>query len=189
VLKETGGAGRFIATGVRWAESASRKNSRGIYEKNGDKEHRIILNNDNDDRRMLFENCRLKAKRTVNPIIDWKDEDVWDFLGEGTRVLCGDHNVTCNGISINPLYAEGWCRVGCVGCPMAGKAGRELEFARFPKYKGLYLLAFKNLLEERASRGKYISWASPQEVFDWWMEYDTLPGQMDIFDFIEDEDE
>jgi len=27
VLKETGGAGRFIATGVRWAESASRKNS------------------------------------------------------------------------------------------------------------------------------------------------------------------
>ena len=30
VLKETGGAGRFITTGVRWAESASRKNSRGI---------------------------------------------------------------------------------------------------------------------------------------------------------------
>lgn len=33
VLKETGGAGRFIATGVRWAESVNRKNSRGIYEK------------------------------------------------------------------------------------------------------------------------------------------------------------
>ena len=77
VLKERGGAGRFICTGVRWAESASRKNGRGIYEKNGDKDHRIILNNDNDDRRMLFENCRLKAKRTVNPIIDWIDDDVW----------------------------------------------------------------------------------------------------------------
>lgn len=34
VLKETGGAGRFIATGVRWDESASRKKNRGIYEKN-----------------------------------------------------------------------------------------------------------------------------------------------------------
>lgn len=30
VLKERGGAGRFIVTGVRWAESASRKNNRGI---------------------------------------------------------------------------------------------------------------------------------------------------------------
>lgn len=182
VLKETGGAGRFIATGVRWAESASRKNSRGIYEKNGDPEHRIILNNDNDDRRMLFENCRLKAKRTVNPIIDWKDEDVWDFLGEGTQVLNGAYNITCNGIPVNPLYDEGWCRVGCVGCPMAGKHGRELEFARFPKYKNLYLLAFRNLLEERATKGKYISWETPQDVFNWWMEYDVLPGQVDLFE-------
>jgi phosphoadenosine phosphosulfate reductase len=186
VLKETGGAGRFIATGVRWDESASRKNSRGIYEKNGTKEARIILNNDNDDRRRLFENCRLKAKRTVNPIIDWTDNDVWDFLGKESSVLCGPYNVTCNHIHINPLYDDGWCRVGCVGCPMAGKAGRELEFARFPKYKNLYLLAFKNLLEERASRGKYVSWASPKEVFDWWMEYDDLPGQMDLFEEMED---
>lgn len=184
VLKETGGAGRFIATGVRWAESASRKNNRGIYEKNGTKETRIILNNDNDDRRRLFENCRLKAKRTVNPIIEWKDEDVWDFLGEGTQVLCCDCNVTQNNIPVNPLYAEGWCRVGCVGCPMAGKAGRELEFARFPKYKDLYLLAFKNLLEERASRGKYTSWATPMEVFNWWMEDDILPGQIDTDEYL-----
>lgn len=88
VLKETGGAGRFICTGVRWDESVSRKNNRGIYEKNGDREHRIILNNDNDDRRMLFENCRLKGKRTVNPIIDWKDEDVWAFLTDECAPPC-----------------------------------------------------------------------------------------------------
>lgn len=182
VLKETGGAGRFICTGVRWAESSSRKNSRGIYEKNGDKERRIILNNDNDDRRMLFENCRLKSKRTVNPIIDWKDDDVWEFLGARSSVLCGNFNLTANGIRINPLYDEGWCRVGCVGCPMAGKATRELEFARWPKYKNLYLLAFRNLLEERALRGAYTSWQTPKEVFDWWMEYDVLPGQIDLFE-------
>lgn len=170
VLKETGGAGRFIATGVRWAESASRKNNRGIYEKNGDAEHRIILNNDNDDRRMLFENCRLKAKRTVNPIIDWTDDDVWDFLTSDDAPPC------------NPLYCEGWKRVGCVGCPMAGQAGREFQFARFPKYKDLYLLAFRNLLEERAVRGKYINWETPMDVFNWWMEYDVLVGQDDLFE-------
>ena len=31
VLKEGGGAGRFITTGVRWDESSSRKKKRGIY--------------------------------------------------------------------------------------------------------------------------------------------------------------
>lgn len=172
VLKETGGSGRFIATGVRWAESISRKNSRGIYEKNSNKNQRIILNNDNDDRRLLFENCRLKGKRTVNPIIDWSDDDVWGFLGDAK-------------IPVNSLYSEGWCRIGCVGCPMAGKATRELEFTRWPKYKNLYLLAFGNLLEERAAKGKYINWETPQDVYNWWMEYDILPGQIDL---LEDEE-
>lgn len=173
ILKETGGAGRFIATGVRWAESTSRKNNRGIYEKLGSTiQSKIILNNDNDDKRMLFENCRLKAKRVVNPIVDWEDGDVWDFLEDAK-------------VPMNPLYAEGWCRVGCVGCPMAGKHGRELEFVRWPGYKNLYLLAFKNLLEERAARGRRTSWQTAEDVFRWWMEYDNLPGQMDCEEYME----
>jgi phosphoadenosine phosphosulfate reductase len=181
VLKETGGAGRFIATGVRWAESTSRKNNRGIYERLGaSKASKIILNNDNDDKRMLFENCRLKAKRVVNPIVDWKDEDVFGFL-EDTKA------------PMNPLYSEGWCRVGCVGCPMAGKKGREAGFIRWPKYKDLYIKAFDNMLQEREKRGKLLGeWrmgTTGRDVFNWWMEYDILPGQMDIFDFLEEEDE
>ena len=181
VLKETGGAGRFISTGVRWAESTNRKNNRGIYEKSSpDKERRIILNNDNDDKRMLFENCRLKAKRVVNPIVDWTDEDVWQFLTDAKA-------------PVNPLYAEGWCRVGCVGCPMAGKKGREEEFMRWPKYQQLYINAFENMIEERFRRGKMEgSWrmgTTGKDVFNWWMEYDTIPGQMDIFDYLEEEDE
>lgn len=175
VLKETGGAGRFIATGVRWAESAARKNNRGIYEKSSqDKSKRIILNNDNDDKRMLFENCRLKAQRVVNPIVDWQDADVWDFLKSEDAPPC------------NPLYAEGWCRVGCVGCPMAGTQGREEEFIRWPKFKNLYVKAFDRMLKERERRGKMVgTWrmgTNGQDVFNWWMEYDILPGQIDLFE-------
>ena len=190
VLKETGGAGRFIATGVRWAESASRKNNRGIYERlAAKKENRIILNNDNDDKRMLFENCKLKAKRVVNPIIDWSDDDVWDFLGLDQETMCGVFNVTCNNITVNPLYAEGWCRVGCVGCPMAGK-NRVAEFIRWPKYKELYIKAFDNMIMELGRRGKnFGSWqvATGRDVFNWWMEYDILPGQMDWFEEMEED--
>lgn len=190
VLKETGGSGRFICTGVRWAESTSRKNGRGIYETvAAKKENKIMLINDNDDKRMLFENCRLKAKRVVNPIIDWEDADVWDFLGTGSSVLCGNHNITSNGIHINPLYDEGWCRVGCVGCPMASKS-RELEFTRWPKYKQLYIKAFDRMLIERKKRGKCGTWVNggtAQDVFNWWMEYDILPGQINLFEEMEDE--
>ena len=141
---------------------------------------KIILNNDNDDKRMLFENCRLKARRVVNPIVDWKDDDVWQFLEDAKS-------------PVNPLYAEGWCRVGCVGCPMAGRKGKEEEFNRWPKYKNLYIKAFENMLMERERRGKMENeWRmgkTGKDVFNWWMEYDIIPGQIDIFDFIEEDSE
>lgn len=178
VLKEGGGAGRFIATGVRWAESASRRNGRGIYEKNGDKDHRIILNNDNDDRRMLFENCRIKSKRTVNPIIDWKDKDVWDFL-DSERAPC------------NPVYCEGWKRVGCIGCPLAGAETQEAEFLRWPAYRQLYLQAFARMLAERKrtvdahAQGDWV-WQNENDVMNWFLHNGVLPGQIDLFEDYEE---
>lgn len=174
ILKEQGGSGRFIATGVRWDESAKRKNNRGIYEKiSRSKDNRIILNNDNDDKRLLFENCRLQAKRVVNPIVDWTDKDIWDFLTADDAPPC------------NPLYCEGWKRVGCVGCPMASKS-REMEFIRWPRYKQLYINAFDRMLDVRKNRGLFDSFSkmgsSGQDVFNWWMEYDVLPGQVNLFE-------
>ena len=194
VLKETGGTGRFVATGVRWAESSSRKNNRGIYEKLGSTlANKIILNNDNDDKRLLFENCRLKAKRIVNPIIDWKDEDVWEFLGEGTQVRCGVYNVTANGIRVNPLYDEGWCRVGCIGCPLASRKNRIAEFNRWPNYKTLYLNAFDQMIAERYRRGKMNGEMkmgyTAKDVFNWWMDNDILPGQLNWFEDFEELEE
>ena len=56
VLKENTGRDRFIATGVRWAESTNRKKNRGTMEfSHRDKEKRIILTSDNDEKRQLFE--------------------------------------------------------------------------------------------------------------------------------------
>ena len=179
VLKEEGGAGRFITTGVRWEESTKRKNNRGIYENFTKSKNKIILNSDNDDKRLLFENCTLKAKKIVNPIVDWTDEDVWSFLSDSKTPL-------------NPLYAEGFCRIGCVGCPLAGKKGREKEFARWPKYKQMYLNAFDRMLKVREAKGKIDDkWRIGRravDVFNWWMEYDIAPGQIS-FDELEEDDE
>jgi 3'-phosphoadenosine 5'-phosphosulfate sulfotransferase (PAPS reductase)/FAD synthetase len=75
-LKEGGGKDRFIVTGVRWDESNARKKSRGILEVIASKrENKIVLSNDNDEDRRLFETCQMKGKRVVNPIVDWTTRD------------------------------------------------------------------------------------------------------------------
>lgn len=155
----------MITTGVRWAESAKRKNSRGIYETMpSDIRKKLILNNDNDDTRRLFENCSLKSKRVCNPIVDWTDDDVWDYIGS-------EH------IQANPLYGCGFDRVGCIGCPMAGKHGREFEFARYPTYQRAYIRAFDRMIDARRHAGKLTEWQTGEDVFHWWMEDNVLPGQ------------
>ena len=77
-LKEGGGKDRFIATGVRWAESTARKRRGGLEVLTSKPQSKLILSNDNDEDRRLFETCQLKGKRVVNPIIDWKDNEVLD---------------------------------------------------------------------------------------------------------------
>ena len=176
-LKEGGGKGRFIATGVRWAESVKRKNSRGLIEvSHSDKNKRLILMDDNDEARMQFETCQLKGQRTVNPIVGWTTADVWDY-------------VTAEHIPMNPLYRCGFCRVGCIGCPMAGKS-RIMEFAMYPKIKLAYIRAFDRMLEERRRCGKMVGgmrWGDTGlDIFNWWMENDVLPGQEVLEEFRED---
>ena len=165
-LKEGGGKGRFIATGVRWDESAARKKNRGALEViTSKKDNSLILSNDNSEDRRLFESCQLKGKRVVNPIVDWKTDDVLDYIE-------AEH------ITMNPLYGCGFSRVGCIGCPMAGKAGREAEFAMFPKFKAAYIRAFDTMLITRIERGmEAYSWQSGVDVFHWWMEDGVMPGQ------------
>ena len=177
VLKEHGGKGRFIVTGVRWDESSSRKSSRGIYEATPSKPKKgIILINDNDDERQLFEACSLKSKRVCNPIIDWTDKDVWDYIDS-------EH------IPVNPLYQCGFSRVGCIGCPLARKKARQQEFGRYPIFRQNYIRAFERMLRERERRGKMKGvWnmgRTGEDVFHWWMEDGVLPGQIGFDDLEE----
>ena len=174
-LKEGGGKDRMITTGVRWDESTARK-SRGALEIiSKRREKSILLNNDNDEDRRLFETCTMKGKRVANPIIDWETSDVMDFLTGEKVKLCS-------------LYSEGWKRVGCIGCPMAGKH-RYAEFARYPTYKKAYIRAFDKMMEMRRLRGMPRGVEMDEtgvDVFHWWMEDGILPGQTVLPGFEED---
>lgn len=173
-LKEGGGKGRVICTGVRRDESATRKRRGAVEVVTNDRKKKLILNNDNDEDRREFENCQLKGKKVVNPIVDWTTEEVLDYCA-------------AERIPMNPLYDEDFDRVGCIGCPLAGKHKREREFLKWPKYKDNYLRAFRRMLEARSAAGKETKrWPDEYDVFRWWMEEDTLPGQIDILEETDD---
>lgn len=169
VLKETGCANRFISTGVRWDESKSREERQAFETNTAKKEDKvalpdeIMLMNDNDDKRKMMEHCQLKGKMIVNPIIDWTHRDIWEYIQQ-------EH------IAYNPLYDCGYKRVGCIGCPMAGK-GRYLEFKDFPTYERAYIRAFDKMLQALKADGKKPRWKTGYDVFLWWMEDENINGQ------------
>lgn len=184
-LKEIGGQGRMVITGVRWAESSNRKNNQGeITVMTTRKKERerfvnsgnfiptnkggVVLNNDNEDSRKMIEQCYKQTKTVVNPIIDWLDEDVWEFIHEYKIPYC-------------KLYDEGYTRLGCIGCPMGTAEHRKAEFERYPKYKQAYTRAFDKMVKARKwgvqtdssqrnrSNEMVYEWRNAQEVIDWWI--------------------
>ena len=160
--ERTRGAGRIVVTGVRWAESANRLAShdvvdiqgkkvstRKIADANGaayklNKHGEIVMNDDNDENRRTVEQCYRTRKTMVNPIVDWTDEDVWDFLSS-------------NNISHCCLYDEGFKRLGCIGCPLSGKKNMERDFERWPKYKEMYIRAFQRMIDNHPGQIKIIN--------------------------------
>lgn len=172
-LKERSGFGKVLITGVRWAESSKRKESAGIVkilgkpkttqkyaEKNNidykiSNQGGIILNNDNVPSRRMVEHCYSKQKTMVNPIVDWTDEDVWQFLNY-------------YGCKSNPLYECGFKRIGCIGCPIAARH-QQAELECYPKYKQAYINSFDKMLTYRIERGKPTEWKTGLDVYKWWV--------------------
>jgi phosphoadenosine phosphosulfate reductase len=87
----------------------------------------------------MVEMCYKTHTTTVNPIVDWSTDEVWEFIKEYEIPYCS-------------LYDEGFKRLGCIGCPMGSKAQRQAEFERWPKYKNLYMIAFQKMIERRGGR-------------------------------------
>lgn len=185
-LKEHGGQGRVKVTGVRWAESNSRKENAGVVriigkpktvigvaeEANADftltRKGGVVLNDDNAETRKVVETCYRTTSLMVNPIVDWEDNEVWDFL-------------RYYGCQSNPLYQCGFKRIGCIGCPMSGFAGMKKEFMVYPAYRQMYVRAFDRMLKARTESGlDNRDWVNGEAVMTWWL--GGNPNQTTIFD-------
>ena len=137
LLKEQQGQGRLVITGIRASESVKRS------------------------KRQMVESCiKGKGKRFLHPIIDWTNNDVWEFIKVYNIPYCS-------------LYDEGWKRIGCIGCPMS--VNRSKEFERYPKIKDAWYRAAKRFMENpinpMPSREKFRQqFNSVDDLWEWWLQ-------------------
>ena len=108
-LKERNGLNAVVITGITKAESIKRR-SRNEFEtscKSGD------------------------DKVLLNPILEWKKNEVFEFLEE-------------RGLKVCPLYKIQH-RIGCVGCPMSPVTMRR-DFRNMPNFKKAYMNTAQKLM-------------------------------------------
>lgn len=147
VLKErTGEPGDTVVLGVRWSES----NKRSKLSMVGFWKEKIML----------------------RPIIDWSDEDVWEFIKTNNLPYC-------------KLYDKGFKRIGCIGCPLNSRSQKE-ELEIYPKFKEAYIRAFDRMIIERHKKGKETQWKTGKEVMKWWIgenirQAKKIDGQCSMF--------
>lgn len=204
-LKEAGGKGRLKITGVRWAESNARRESADVIRVMGkEKTTQSLLDSmglnfratkqggitmsvqtgDNTalrDQGDFVHQCYRDRTLSINPIVDWTDDDVWEFL----------HHYGCE---CNPLYACGKRRIGCIACPMAGGKQQVKELKAYPKFAKNYLRAFEKMLAERERKGKEtMGWKTGLDVMRWWTGQDVdelaLLGEDGLYEALTELDE
>jgi phosphoadenosine phosphosulfate reductase len=134
-LKECYGKGRVVVTGVRREESKKRS-------------ERVLYEPYTKDKKTIF----------LNPIVDWKDKTVWDYIHSNNLPYCS-------------LYDEGFERIGCVMCPLAGGEQMEKEAKKWPKFYNAYLRAIRRGLERAKARGRtsFVSGLTAEETMRWWV--------------------
>jgi phosphoadenosine phosphosulfate reductase len=132
LIKEAGGDGRRKLTGIRWAEG--RANRRG---------------------RLMYEPCYNKPGTDfLHPIIDWTDDDVWNYI-------------QARGLSVCSLYAEGAHRIGCVLCPFHRNVDEEM--ARHPDITRLWRRGCDRYFDKRIERGTPLQWPTKEAFWYWWI--------------------
>ncbi len=184
VLKEGGGAGTVCLTGIRKAESTRRakrspvevsnRSFAGDFEQFHDWQADQIkkkfpnLNIDQFAERGAESEVRCvngKDKIIINPIMEWSDRDVWEFLNKVVRV---PH---CE------LYDMGWHRIGCICCPMSNYRHKVKELQMFPHVKRNWIRAIRRIREMKIGDNVIVNnyWGDGSEdekceqIFNWWI--------------------
>jgi len=99
----------------------------------------------------------------VCPILYWTDNDVWEFHRLRDIPYC-------------ELYDEGFKRLGCIGCPLAGYKLQRRDFDRWPKYEEMWKRAFKRFWDKwhgvptrKGNVRSFEDFGSWEGLWEWWI--------------------
>lgn len=134
--------------GVRAAESAKRKGRKVFESKNKTfaKKNKAKFDEFFEDR---CQGVGATSKIGLRPIVDWTDEDVWDYIRKYD-------------LHYNPLYDEGFKRVGCMICPKANFTSNYGMLMRYPKLVDCAIRAM-----ERGEVNYSYDWSIKSENMDY----------------------
>lgn len=135
-LKEASTPNRMAAVGVREDESIKRKGREafGVLERRKtEREYRTTAHTfamfkldqyggEDAYQCKMIQACKRHKDTIVNPIYRFTNRDIWEYVEKFQ-------------VKMNPLYAKGYRRVGCIGCPLGGPNQMRREFADYPQYK------------------------------------------------------
>lgn len=181
-LKETTTPNRMVAFGVREAESNNRhgRDSFGIRAKRkSESEYRTTSHTfamfqidkiGGGYECEMIAACKDHKDTVVNPIYKFTDREIWQYIAD-------------NKITVNPLYARGYTRVGCIGCPMGNPNQQRRQFAEYPKYKDNYIRAFDRMVKKHPVCMR--NWSNGEDVFKWWL--GENPKQVTFDDILEED--
>jgi phosphoadenosine phosphosulfate reductase len=103
-----------------------------------------------------------KRRTMISPIVDWSDAEVWAYL---------------KGKPVCSLYAEGYKRIGCVGCPILSGSRRQSDFQRWPKLGAAWHAAALRTWEERPRLRE--THATGEQYWSWWLSDERKTDEVD----------
>lgn len=155
-LKERGGSGRLVVTGIRWAESVKRS------------------------KRLMVETCYTDTtKRYLHPIIDWSTAEVWQYIHENKLPYCSlyDEGFKRIGCIMCPMSSTSGQQRDAARWPKYAKAYERA----FQKTVDNYSSEHKN---KRILAGAQV-FESGAQMMAWWMSEPSkkeIKGQGNIFE-------